>query len=164
MDWLLPIDSTKATPFRKCQTYFTLHPRRCFLQDILSNKCNLLSPAEITSSNFKGIHADLSQLKTDTNKKFDAYLTKLKHTTADAIFSNNSVLYYVNILHNFNHNLVTHNNRIERIRSVLHMKCRNFILGLHTLASNRIPESILHADVLSNILCGISQYLLKENK
>ncbi len=31
------------------------------------------------------------------------------------------------------------------------------------LANNRIPESILHADVFSNILNGISQYLLKEN-
>ncbi len=45
----------------------------------------------------------------------------------------------------------------------MHMKCRNFISGLHILASNRIPESILNADVLSNILYGVSQYLFKEN-
>ncbi len=46
---------------------------------------------------------------------------------------------------------------------LLHMKCRNFISGLHVLTSNKIPESILQADVLPNILHGISQYLLKEN-
>ncbi len=43
------------------------------------------------------------------------------------------------------------------------MKCRNFISGLHILARNRIPEFILHADVFSNILHGVSQYLLKDN-
>ncbi len=34
---------------------------------------------------------------------------------------------------------------------------------MHTLASNKIPESNLHAVVLSNILHGLSQYLVKEN-
>ncbi len=43
------------------------------------------------------------------------------------------------------------------------MKCRNFISGFHILASNKIPESILHADALSNILYGVSQYLLEKN-
>ncbi len=43
------------------------------------------------------------------------------------------------------------------------MKCRNFISGLHILARTRIPESIVHADVFSNILLGVSQYLLKDN-
>ncbi len=45
----------------------------------------------------------------------------------------------------------------------MYMKCRNIISGLHILASNRIPESFLHADVLSNILYGVLQYLLEEN-
>ncbi len=143
--------------------HYILDNQRHFRQNIHSNKCNLLSLAEITSSNFKDVCADLSQLKSDTDSKFDAYLTKLMHTTADAIFYKNYVLYYVNILHRLDHDLVAHNNRIERFKSVLHMKCRNFISGLHILASNRIPESILHADVFSNILHSISQYLLKEN-
>ncbi len=43
------------------------------------------------------------------------------------------------------------------------MKCRHFISGLHILAINHIPESILHADVFSNILHGVSQYLLQDN-
>ncbi len=43
------------------------------------------------------------------------------------------------------------------------MKCRNFISGLHIFAKNWIPESILHADRFSNILHGVSQYLLKDN-
>ncbi len=43
------------------------------------------------------------------------------------------------------------------------MKCRNFISGLHILAKNQIPESILHADFFSNILHGVSQYLLDDN-
>ncbi len=85
------------------------------------------------------------------------------HTTADSVFYKNYVLYYVNILHWLDHDLVAHNNKIERMKSLLLMKCRNFISGLHILTSNKIPESILHADVLSNILCGISQYLLQEN-
>ncbi len=42
------------------------------------------------------------------------------------------------------------------------MKCRNFISGLHILAKNQIPESILHADIFSNILRGVSKHLVKD--
>ncbi len=87
-----------------------------FSQNILTNKRNLLSLAEITSSNFKDVHADISELKSDTNKKFDTYLTQLMHTSADSILYKNYVLYYVNILHHLDHDLVAHNNRIERIK------------------------------------------------
>ncbi len=85
------------------------------------------------------------------------------HTTADTIFYKNYILHCVNILHHLDHDLVIHNNKIERIKSTLHMKCRNFISGVHILARNRIPESILHADVFSNILHGVSQYLHKDS-
>ncbi len=43
------------------------------------------------------------------------------------------------------------------------MKCINFISGLHILANKQIPESILHADVFSNILREISLHLRKDN-
>ncbi len=118
-----------------------------FQNNILSNKKYLLSLAEIISNNFKDICSDISQLETDTNNEFDAYLNKVMHTTADSIFYENYVLHYVNILHHLDHDLVTHNDRIEHIKTSLHMKCRNFISGLHILAKNQIPESILYADV-----------------
>ncbi len=43
------------------------------------------------------------------------------------------------------------------------MKCRKFVSGLHILTNNRIPESILHADVFSKILHGVFQYLHMDN-
>ncbi len=131
----------------KCTLHYILGKQQHFRQNILSNKRNLLSLAEVISSNFNDAHADLSQLKSDTDSKFDAYLINVMHTTADAIFNKNYVLYYVNILHCLDHDLIAHNNRIERIKSVFHIKCRNFISGLHILASNKIPESILYADI-----------------
>ncbi len=85
------------------------------------------------------------------------------HTSADSIFYKNYLLHYVNILHHLDHDLVRYNNRIERIKTTLHMKCRNFVSGLHILARNQIPVSILHADVFHNILQGISQNLCKDN-
>ncbi len=85
------------------------------------------------------------------------------HNTADTIFYKNYILHYVNILHHLDHDLGTHNNRIEHIKSTLHIKCRNFISVLHILARSRIPESILDADIFSNILHGVSQYLHKDN-
>ncbi len=69
------------------------------------------------------------------------------HTTADTIFYKNYILHYVNILHHLEHDLVIHNNKIEHKKSNLHRKCRNFISGLHIIARNRIPDSILHANV-----------------
>ncbi len=143
--------------------HYILSNQNHFSQNILTNKHNLLSLAEITSSNFKDVHADIFELKSDTNKKFDTNLTQLMHTSADSIFYKNYVLYYVNILHHLDHDLVAHNNRIKRIKSILHLKCKTFISGLHVLTNNRILESILHANVFSNILHGISQYLFKEN-
>ncbi len=85
------------------------------------------------------------------------------HTLADTIFYKNYILHYVNILHHLDRDLVIHNSKIERIKSNIHLKCRNFISGLHILARNRIHEFILHADVFSNILHGVSQYLHKDN-
>ncbi len=85
------------------------------------------------------------------------------HTTADTIFYKNYILHYVNILHHLDRDLVTDNNKIERIMSTLHMKCRKFTSGLHILARYSIPVSILNANVFSNILHGVSQYLRKDN-
>ncbi len=85
------------------------------------------------------------------------------HTSADSIFYKNYPLHYVNILHHLDHDLVRHNNRIEYIKITLHMKCRNFVSGLHILARNEIPECILHADVFSNILRGISLHLRRDS-
>ncbi len=92
-----------------------------------------------------------------TNKEGEACFVKKKEK------KKNYLLHYVNILHHLDHDLVMHNNKIGRIKSNLHMKCRNFISGLHILARKRIPESILHANVFFNILHGVSQYLLKDN-
>ncbi len=85
------------------------------------------------------------------------------HTMADTIFYKNYILHYVNIIIHLDHDLVIHNNKIERIKNNLHLKCRNFISGLHILARNHIPESILHTDVFLNILHGVSQFLRKDN-
>ncbi len=142
---------------------YILSNQRHFQQNILSNKRYLLSLAEITSSNFKDVCSDIANLKKETNNKFDRYLHRLMHTSADSIFYNNYILHYMNILHHLDHDFVIHNNKIEHFKSNLHMKCRNFISCLHILARNRIPESILHADVFSNILHGVSQYLPKDN-
>ncbi len=70
---------------------------------------------------------------------------------------------YIMSIFFINHDLVTNNNKVERMKSLLCMKCRNFISELCILTSNKIHESILQAYILSNILSGISQYLLKEN-
>ncbi len=132
-------------------------------QNILSNERYLLSLAEIILSNFKDVCLAISNLKSETNNKFDRYLHRLMHTSSDSIFYKNYILHCVNILHHLDHDLVIHNNKIERIKTDLHMKCRNFISGLHILAKNQISESILHANVFSNILHGVSQYLLNDN-
>ncbi len=142
---------------------YILSNQKHFQQNMLSNKRCLLSLAEITSSNFKDVRLAIANLKSETNNKFDRYLHRLMHTSSDSFFYKNYILHYVNILHHLCHDLVIHNNKIECIKTNLHMKCRNFISGLHILAKNRIPESILHGDVFPNILHGVSQYLLKDN-
>ncbi len=79
------------------------------------------------------------------------YVSKLMHTPADTVFYKNCVLTWL------------HTTIGLKEYNLCYMKCGNYISGLHILASNNIPESILNADVLSKILHGISQYLLKEN-
>ncbi len=94
---------------------YILDNQNHFSQNILTNKRNLLSLAEITFSNFKDVWADISKLKSDTNNKFDTYLTQLMHTSANYIFYKNYALYYVNILHHFDHDLVAYKTRISTI-------------------------------------------------
>ncbi len=132
--------------------HYILDRQRHLCQDLLSNIKDVFSLAEITSSNFKDLRSDFKSLKSDTDMKFDTYLTNLMYTTADGVFYKNYLLYYVNILNRIDHNLVVHNNKVERIKTAILIKCRNFISGLPILASNKIPDSIVHADVLSNIL------------
>ncbi len=156
-DWLVPTDSTRIMFVKKNvkQTLqYILNNQNHFSQNILTNRLNMLSLAEITSSNFKNVCANISELNSDTNKRFDTYVTLLMHTSADSIFYKNYFLYYVNILHHLYYDLVAHNNKIERIKSILHLKCKTFIFGLHLLANNRIQESILHADVFQ-IYCMV---------
>ncbi len=131
----------------QCTLSYIHSNQRHFQQNILSNKIYLLSLAEITSSNFKDVCSDIANLKKETNNKFDRYLHRLMHTSADSIFYKNYILHYMNILHHFVQDLVIYNKKIECINSNLHKKCRNFISGLHILARNRIPENNLHADV-----------------
>ncbi len=99
----------------KLTLHYILDNQNHFSQNILTNKLNLLSLAEITSSNFKDVRADISELKSDTNNKFDTYLTQVMHTSANYIFYKNYALYCVNILHHLDHDLVTHNNRIKSL-------------------------------------------------
>ncbi len=162
--WSLRIESTKASLLRKMskEHYITyLETKDISNKDFSVNKKHLLSFAEITSSNFKDICSDIYQLKSDTNNKFNAYLHKLMQTTANSIFYKNYVLHYVNILHHLDHDLVTHNNRIEHIKTALHMKCRNFISQVYIYLLG-IRFKNLHADVFSNILRGVSKHLLKD--
>ncbi len=147
----------------QCTLSYIHSNQRHFQQNILSNKIYLLSLAEITSSNFKDVCSDIANLKKETNNKFDRYLHRLMHTSADSIFYKNYILHYMNILHHLDHDLIIHNNKLESINCNLHMKYRNFISGLPILESNCIPRYILHAHVFSSILHGVSQYLVKDN-
>ncbi len=70
----------------KRNLHYILSNQNHFCQNILTNKQNLLYLAEITSSNFKDVHEDISELKSDTKKTFDTYLTQLMLTSADSIF------------------------------------------------------------------------------
>ncbi len=83
--------------------HYILNKQKQFQQNVLSNKRYLLFLAEITSSNFKDIRSDIATFKADTNRKFDRYLHKLMHTSADSIFYKNYLLHYVNILHHLDH-------------------------------------------------------------
>ncbi len=127
---------------------YILSIQRHYEQHILSNKTiyyHWLRLLQVISKMY--VQTLIENLKKDSNNKFHRYLHKLMCTTADTIFYKNYILHYVNILHHLDHNLVIHNNKIEHIKSNLYLKCRNFISGLHILARNRIPESILHAYV-----------------
>lgn len=58
----------KSYTFRKnVQLIYILDKQKHFQQNVLINKRYLLSLAEITSINFKDVHADIAQLKSDMN-------------------------------------------------------------------------------------------------
>ncbi len=126
-------DYTFKKNVRRNLHYF-LDGQNHFRQDLLTNKKNLSSLAEIASSNFKDIQSDFNNLKADTNMNFDTYLSNLMHTTANGVFYKNYLLYYVNILNIIDHDLVGHNNEVECMKTLIFMKYRTFISGLHVPA------------------------------
>ncbi len=69
----------------------------------------------------------------------------------------------MSILHHLDHDLVIHNNKIERINSNLHLKCRNIYFWSSHPSQKSHSWIYLHADVFSHILHGVSQYLHKDN-
>ncbi len=130
----------------------------------MTNKGNLLSLAEITSDNFKDIKKDFHNLQGSTLGKFDEYLTSILHSYADTIFYRNYLFFYTNVIHKLDHDLNLINNKIERAKTNLYIKCRSLVSELHVLANNKIPESILHADILANILFAITKELQHNNR
>ncbi len=74
---------------------------------------------------------------------FQSYTSSLHATNGDKV----------------NTNLSFYRNELQTAKSILYTKCRTFISGLHILAENKIPESILHEKVFANILHIITEQL-----
>ncbi len=120
---------------------------------------NLVSQADITAFNFKFLHEKFEGLRNITFEYFQSYTSSLLATNGDAIFNKNYLLYYVNTVDKVNTDLSFYRNELQTAKSILYTKCRTFISGLHILAENKIPESILHANVFANILNIITEQL-----
>ncbi len=99
-----------------------------------------------------------------TFEYFQSYTNSLLATNVDTIFNRNYLLYYVNTVDKVNTNLSFYRNELQTAKSILYTKCRTFISGLHILAENKIPESILHANVFANILHIITEQLKVRNQ
>ncbi len=130
----------------------------------MTNKGNLLSLAEISSANFKDIKEDFHNLQRSTSRKFGKYLTSVLHSYADTVFYRNYLFFYTNVIHKLDHDLNLINNKIEWAKTNLYIKFRSLVSVLHVLENNRIPESILHADTLANILLAITKELQHDNR
>ena len=139
--------------------HYILNENSRFRAGILSNRQNLLSLADITASNFKDLHAKFADLKSITMQNFRHYTESLINTNSDVLFYRNYLLYYIDTLGKVNSDLALYTSRLDTAKSILYTKCRTFISGLHTLAENKIPESILHADVFNNILKSVGRIL-----
>ncbi len=138
---------------------YIINAQKEFKTAILNNKGNLLSLAD-----FKDLKDDFHKLEGITSKKFDQYVTFILYSYADAGFYRNYLFFYANVIHELGHDLNLINNKIERVKTKLYIKCQNFVSGLHVLADNKIPESILHADMPANILLAIARELQHDNR
>ncbi len=106
---------------------YIFYGQRHFSQDLLSNNIrDHLSFSEITANNFKDLISDSITLKSDIYTKFYTYLLNLIHTTADGMFYKNYLLHYVNLLNRIDHDLVVHNNKVECIKTAMHIKCISY--------------------------------------
>jgi len=139
-----------------------LKDNKNFKFGIMTNRRNLVSLADITASNFKDLRKKFVDLRNITWNNFNQHTTDLINTQSDSIFYRNYLLFYIDAIDKVNFDLALYNNKLQTAKSILYTKCRTFISGLHTLAENKIPESILHADVFNKMLLEISDNLKKE--
>jgi hypothetical protein len=134
-----------------------------FKQVILTNYRNLLSLADITAINFRKLRGDFTILRSYVQNKFASYGNTMLQIHSQSIYHKHFGIYFTNILQKVNHDLNHYNSKLHTSKSLLYTKARSFVSGLHILAENKLPESILHANVFSNILHGITHELTKES-
>jgi hypothetical protein len=143
---------------RRSMTYI-LNRQKDFKQGILTNHKNLLSLADITALNFKKLRGDFTTLRAFVQNKFATYGNNMLHIHSKSMYYNQFGIYFSNILQKVNHDLNHYNSKLQMSKSLLYTKTRSFVSGLHILAENKLPESILHANVFSNILHNINEEL-----
>jgi hypothetical protein len=134
-----------------------------FKQGILMNHKNLLSLADITAMNFRKLRGDFRILLSYFQNKFASYGNNMLQIHSQSMYYKRFGIYFTNILQKVNHDLNHYNSKFQTSKSLLYTKARSFVSGLHILAENKLPETILHANVFSKILLGISQELINES-
>ena len=126
---------------------------------ILMNCKDLLSLAEITHHNFIKIYKEFNLLHNYLNINFGNYSNAMLHMHSDNVFYRHFALYYLDVMGIVQQDLITYHSKLAFSKSYLITKIRTFVSGLHILANNIIPKSILHSKTFSNILRSIQNKL-----
>ncbi len=139
--------------------HYILNEGESFRKGILTNRHSLLALADITHSNFHKMHHKFIGLANKISIHFHHFTNSLIPSNRDTVFYQNYLQYYMNTMDKVNTELENYNNEMQMAKSILYTKTRTFVSGLHILAENKIPESILHANVFKNILVTVQDQL-----
>ena len=134
-----------------------------FRDGIINNHRNLVSLAEITHSSFRKAFGKIDSLKRYMDMRFHKQSVINLKFANDIDFLRRYQTYYLSTVMKFSHDMAVYRSKHESARVLLHAKAKEFIQGLHTLALNRLPETIVSPSQLKNILTHI-EFALKSDQ
>ena len=136
-----------------------LDRQRAHKKGIIDNRRGLLALTQIVSKVHEEHSRSINTLQRQVHKNFAVFQDAMYLSKLESITTRDRLMHFTIEMDRLNSQLIRFNFDLNTVKSMLFTNLRNFVSGLHHLSENKLPEPILHADTLSQILTNVKNTL-----